>query len=59
LRRLLEQTGFRDVQIDPFDFLHPKIPGFLVNRWNGLGQFLEKMPVISEFAASLYIRAIK
>ena len=26
LRRLLEQTGFRDVRIDPFDFLHPKTP---------------------------------
>lgn len=26
LRRLLEQTGYRDIQIDPFDFLHPKTP---------------------------------
>ena len=59
LRRLLKQTGFRNVQIDPFDFLHPKTPGFLVNRLNDLGRFLEKMPVISEFAGSLYVRAIK
>jgi SAM-dependent methyltransferase len=59
LRRLLKQTGFRDVRIDPFDFLHPKTPGFLVNRLNGLGRFLENMPVISEFAGSLYVRAIK
>lgn len=59
LRRLLTQTGFRDVRIDPFDFLHPKTPGFLVNRLNGLGRFLENMPVISEFAGSLYVRAIK
>jgi ubiquinone/menaquinone biosynthesis C-methylase UbiE len=59
LRRLLKETGFRDVRIDPFDFLHPKTAGFLVNRLNGFGHFLENVPVISEFAGSLYIRAIK
>ena len=26
LQRLLERTGFRDVRIDPFGFLHPKTP---------------------------------
>ena len=59
LGRLLEQIGYRDIQIDPFDFLHPKTPTRLINRVNQLGRFLEKMPVISEFAGSLYIRAVK
>lgn len=59
LRRLLEQTGYRDIQIDPFDFLHPKTPVSLVNAVNRFGGFLEKMPVVSEFAGSLYIRAVK
>ena len=59
LQRLLKQTGFRDVRIDPFDFLHPKSPGFLVNPLNSLGRVLEKVPVISEFAGSLYVRAVK
>jgi ubiquinone/menaquinone biosynthesis C-methylase UbiE len=59
LRRLLKQIGFRGVRIDPFDFLHPKTAGFLVNQLNGFGQFLENVPVISEFAGSLYIRAVK
>lgn len=59
LRRLLEQTGYRDVRIDPFDFLHPKIPVPLINRVNALGRCLENVPVISEFAGSLYIRAVK
>jgi SAM-dependent methyltransferase len=59
LRRLLEQTGYRDVRIDPFDFLHPKTPVPLINRVNALGRFLENVPVISEFAGSLYIRAVK
>jgi 2-polyprenyl-3-methyl-5-hydroxy-6-metoxy-1,4-benzoquinol methylase len=59
LQRLLKQTGFCGVRIEPFDFLHPKTPGFLVDRLNGLGRFLENVPVVSEFAGSLYIRAVK
>ena len=59
LRRLLERTGYRDVRIDPFDFLHPKTPVALIDHVKTLGQVLEKMPGISEFAGSLYIRAIK
>jgi ubiquinone/menaquinone biosynthesis C-methylase UbiE len=59
LRRLLKETGFREVRIEPFDFLHPKTPPILVDRLNTLGRFVEKMPVVSEFAGSLYIRAVK
>jgi 2-polyprenyl-3-methyl-5-hydroxy-6-metoxy-1,4-benzoquinol methylase len=59
LRRLLEQTGYHNVQIDPFDFLHPKTPLRVIDRVNIFGRFLERMPVISEFAGSLYIRATK
>jgi SAM-dependent methyltransferase len=59
LRCLLERTGYRDVRIDPFDFLHPKTPVRLIKRVNSFGRFLEGVPVISEFAGSLYIRAVK
>jgi hypothetical protein len=59
LRHLLEVTGYREVRIDPFDFLHPKTPVPLVDRLNSLGRVLENVPVISEFAGSLYIRAVK
>ena len=59
LRRLLEQTGYRDIRIDPFDFLHPKTPVAVIDSVNALGRFLESVPVMSEFAGSLYIRAIK
>jgi SAM-dependent methyltransferase len=59
LRRLLEQTGYRDVRVDPFDFVHPKTPVPLIDRLNALGRFLENIPIISEFAGSLYIRAVK
>ena len=50
LQRLLERTGFRDVRIDPFDFLHPKTPRLLVSRLNALGRLFEIMPVVSELA---------
>jgi SAM-dependent methyltransferase len=59
LRSLLEQTGYRNVRIDPFDFLHPKTPVRLIDRVNTFGRFLESVPVISEFAGSLYIRGVK
>ena len=59
LWRLLEETGFQDIRIEPFDFLHPKTPVAFVSRLESLGRFLEGVPVISEFAGSLYIRAFK
>ena len=59
LRRFLKQTGFRDVQIHPFDFLHPKTPLPLVEGLNVIGRFLEQVPVACEFAGSLYICAAK
>ena len=31
IRRLLERAGYRDIRIDPFDFLHPKTPAPLIN----------------------------
>jgi 2-polyprenyl-3-methyl-5-hydroxy-6-metoxy-1,4-benzoquinol methylase len=59
LRQLLEKIGYRNVRIDPFDFLHPKTPVALIARVNAFGRLLECVPVISEIAGSLYIRAIK
>jgi 2-polyprenyl-3-methyl-5-hydroxy-6-metoxy-1,4-benzoquinol methylase len=59
LRQLLERTEYRDVRVEPFDFLHPKTPAPLINGVAMLGSFLENLPVVSEFAGSLYIRAVK
>lgn len=59
LWRLLKETGYQDIRIAPFDFLHPKTPMAFVSRLDSLGRFLESVPVISEFAGSLYIRALK
>jgi SAM-dependent methyltransferase len=59
LRGLLERIGYRDVRVEPFDFLHPKMPAPLIDVVAMLGGFLESLPVVSEFAGSLYIRAVK
>lgn len=59
LGKLLSITGFKEVKIIPFDFLHPSIPRQLINIISGLGNSLEKIPVIREIAGSLYITAIK
>jgi ubiquinone/menaquinone biosynthesis C-methylase UbiE len=59
LKQLLAKIGYRDIRIYPFDFLHPKTPVPLINGVSRFGRFLESVPVISEFAGSLYIQAIK
>ncbi len=59
LGQLLEQTGYRDVQIDPFEFLHPKTPPNWIPIVQNLSNVLEKIPLLREVAGSLYIRAVK
>ena len=55
----LRKAGFRDVRIDCFDFLHPKVPEALIPLVSSAGWVCEKLPVVSEIAGSLYIRACK
>lgn len=59
LRRSLEKNGFREIRIEPFDFLHPALAARFIGPAQAINRVLEKMPVISEFAGSLYIRASK
>jgi len=59
LQRRLERTGFRHVQIQPFDFLHPKVPRVWIPAVENLGRFAERVRGLREIAGSLYIRAIK
>ncbi len=55
-RSLLLKAGFEKEVIKPFDWLHPATPVKLIEYVNFLGRFFEKMPVIREFAGSLYIK---
>jgi SAM-dependent methyltransferase len=59
LRRRLERTGFHRIRIEPFDFLHPRIPRSWISVVEALGRSLEKIPLLREIAGSLYIRAEK
>jgi SAM-dependent methyltransferase len=57
LKRDLLRHGFIDVEVTPFDFLHPRTPGFLAQQAERFCGFLEKVPALREIAGSLYIRA--
>jgi SAM-dependent methyltransferase len=59
LGRLLTRTGFVNISITPFDFLHPAIPVGMINLVSAVGSFSEKIPLLKEIAGSLYIKAVK
>jgi len=59
LHALLLRTGLEDAEIVPFDWLHPATPKVLTRLVTGLGSYLEHIPVVREFAGSLYVRAYR
>jgi ubiquinone/menaquinone biosynthesis C-methylase UbiE len=59
LKQTLENAGFRSIMIQPFDFIHPSIPKFLISTAEKVGNILECVPFFREFAGSLIIKAQK
>ena len=59
LKRVMKSCNFQNITVYPFDFLHPGVPPSLVDTINAVSRKIEKIPIISEFAGSLYIEAIK
>jgi 2-polyprenyl-3-methyl-5-hydroxy-6-metoxy-1,4-benzoquinol methylase len=57
MKKLLSGAGFVDIQITPFDWLHPATPTKLINVVERVGSFAEQLPLIREFAGSLHIGA--
>lgn len=55
LARRMRDAGFTDVQVEPFDFLHPWTPRGLISAVAATGAVLESLPVLREFAGSLLI----
>jgi 2-polyprenyl-3-methyl-5-hydroxy-6-metoxy-1,4-benzoquinol methylase len=55
LARRLHRSGFVDVVITPFDWLHPRTWPPMIPAVRRLGRFLERVPVAREFAGSLLI----
>jgi len=59
LFQMLEREGFDEVEIQPFDFLHPKTLASWIPLIEALGRRLEGLPLLREIAGSLYVRALK
>lgn len=55
LHTRLLKAGFEDVKILPCDWLHPAIPVSMIRAVVKAGGILERLPIIREFAGSLYI----
>lgn len=51
--------GFTDIDIVPFDWLHPAVPPSMIGPVLAVGACLEKLPLLREFAGSLLITARK
>lgn len=59
LKRQMKARGFRDIDIRPFDFLYPGLPDSLAGKAEAFLKVFERIPVVSEIAGSLFIRAVK
>ena len=59
LKSELLACGFRNVVVEPFDFLHPIAAPSIVPMLRRLGKILERIPVVREIAGSLKILAEK
>jgi ubiquinone/menaquinone biosynthesis C-methylase UbiE len=59
LKRKFIEAGFSSINIIPFDFLHPKTPKLFIKLIEKIGPGFEKVPLLKEFAGSLFITARK
>jgi len=55
----LRKIGFQDVSVQPFEFLHPIAPRLLINFFDRVGRFVERVPLLRELSGSLLIYACK
>ena len=54
-KKMMEESGFRNVTIFPYDFLHPYTPKPLIGIVNTIGKMVEKIPLFREIAGSVII----
>lgn len=59
IKKQLYDTGFKDVMITPFDWLHPAVPEILIKFITTVGIILELIPLVKQFSGSLLIQARK
>jgi hypothetical protein len=58
-RRAAEASGLVEVEVRPFDFLHPSSPAPWIERVESFGRFLERLPIVREFSGSLLVSATR
>lgn len=56
LAKAIRHSGFDEVEIAPFDWLHPSTPSRLIAAVSAAGRLLERLPVLREFSGSVLIR---
>ena len=59
ITRTIEQVGFRDIVVKPFDWLHPATPVPLIPLVSKMGSWFESFPLLREFSGSLMISATR
>jgi 2-polyprenyl-3-methyl-5-hydroxy-6-metoxy-1,4-benzoquinol methylase len=57
--KLLDQLGFVDIVVFPYDFLHPLVPSPFISLVTSIGRMVEYIPLVKEIAGSLIISAQK
>lgn len=59
MKNMMEDLGFENVNVFPYDFLHPYTPKPLIPLVNSIGKIVEKIPLLREIAGSHIISGQK
>lgn len=59
IKKIFRKAGFKEIRVEPFDFLHPYTPDFMAAVVNNAGLILEKVFLFREIAGSLLIKGRK
>lgn len=59
IKKKLSVIGFQEIDVIPFDFLHPRIPKQMIKLMLPLTNLAEKTPLLRQISGSLYIKAVK
>jgi ubiquinone/menaquinone biosynthesis C-methylase UbiE len=56
-QRELKAAGFSEIEVRPFDFLHPSTPARMLSTVSAIGRSVERAPLLREIAGSMLIVA--
>jgi len=59
LMKMASRQGLTEIDVIPYDIIHPRIPRFLVNGLQSVAFVAEHTPIFREMCGTLYIRAKK